>query len=49
MTMSNHLWFLIPEAILFVGVVFTAITGLMRSSTVRRMTPESFFERYWNA
>ena len=39
MTMSNHLWFLIPEAILLVGVVFTAITGLMRSSTVRRSTP----------
>ena len=39
MTMSNHLWFLIPEAILLVGVVFTAITGLMRSSTIRRSTP----------
>ena len=31
MTMSNHLWFLVPEAILLVGVVFTAIVGLMRS------------------
>lgn len=39
MTMSNQLWFLIPEAILLVGVVFTAITGLMSSSTIRRMTP----------
>ena len=39
MTMSNHLWFLIPEAILLVGVVFTAIVGLMRSSRIRRSTP----------
>lgn len=39
MTMSNHLWFLIPEIILLVGVVFTAMTGLVRSSAVRRLTP----------
>jgi len=39
MTMSNHLWFLIPEAILMVGVVITAITGLMRSVSIRQSTP----------
>ncbi|MDG2423209.1 MAG: NADH-quinone oxidoreductase subunit N [Phycisphaerales bacterium] len=36
---SNHLWFLIPEAILLVGVVFTAITGLVRSTSIRQSTP----------
>lgn len=39
MTMSNHLWFLIPVAILLVGVVFTAITGLLRTATLRALTP----------
>ena len=37
--MTNHLWFLIPEMILLVGVVCVAIAGLMQSASIRRMVP----------
>ncbi|MCH2133414.1 MAG: NADH-quinone oxidoreductase subunit N [Phycisphaerales bacterium] len=37
--MTNHLWYLIPEAILLVGVVFVAIFGLVHNASLRRLTP----------
>ena len=37
--MTQHLWYLIPEAILLVGVVAVSITGLFRNSSIRRLVP----------
>ena len=37
--MMERLWFVIPELVLFVGVVAIAILGLVRSNQIRGLVP----------